>query len=423
MARNDPVQVIQNFLGLNNVAAPEELDEKEFTQADNVDVTDRGKLVQRTGFTPVEELGECTDLGGDDQTLLFVRNGSLYTVDNSGPELVRSGLQGRARMSYAPARGIIYYTNGVEKGCVLDGVDHSWGQPAPEDSATLSVVVGTGLQAGVYQVVVTALSDTGEESPPSRELSITVGNAQGLQLDDISTPAGASWLRIYCTKPNGSEFHLVDAVAAGTTTRVFYPTTFGRVLDTFGMVEVTPGDALCYRDGRMYIAVDKTVWVTQPYRLGLIDPRRDFFMFTSKVNALMDTDAGVFVGTERGVQFLMGNGPSDMKGGDFVSYPVIPGTQTRIPAERFKDQETIGDDIWVWMSERGFHAGMPNGEVLDLTQGRVDIDAGSEGAGTFLERKGASMYIGTVKNPGGDGSTFGFGDRVVAEVFRNGVPI
>ena len=423
MARNDPVQVIQNFLGLNNVAAPEELDEKEFTQVDNVDVTDRGKLVQRTGFAPVEELGECTDLGGDDSTLLFVRNGSLYTVSGSGPELVRAGLQGRGRMSYAAARGAVYYTNGVEKGVVLNGTDFSWGQAAPADSASLSIVAGSGLQSGIYQVVVTALSDTGEESPPTRELSVSVDNAQGLQLDDISTPAGAAWMRIYCTTPDGSEFHLVDAIPAGTSTRVFYPTNFGRVLDTFGMVEVTPGDALCFRDGRMYIAVDKTVWVTQPYRVGLIDPRRDFFQFKAKVNVLMDTDAGVFVGTEKGVQFLAGTGPADMKAGEFVSYPIIPGTQTRIPSERFKEQDVIGDDIWIWLSERGFHAGMPNGEVLDLTQGRVDIDAGSEGAGTFLERKGASMYVGTVKNPGADGSTFGFGDRVVAEVFRNGVPV
>ena len=426
--RNDPVQVLQDFLGINNVASPEELEENEFAAAENIDITDRGKAIQRTGFQAVETGAAVTDLGGNDRTTLFVRSNSLYAIDGPASELVRSGLQDAGRMSYAPVESLIFYSNGKDKGCVLDNKEVGWGQPAPTNTIGLSVEAGAGLQPGVYRVVVTALSTTGEESAPTTAASITVSQGTSISVTGISAPERADRIRIYCTAPNGSELHLVDTFAAGQATYVLFPVYSGRVLDTVGAVPVPAGDVIAYYKGRMYVAQKDVLWHTLPYHLGLVDPTVGFFRFSTGILSVMPTDQGLYVSTSDGVRWLPGDKPGDMVMEERGKYPVIPGTETRIPSERFKvdddaTESVIAGDVWIWMSQRGFHAGLADGTVLDLTAGRVDIDAGCEGAGTFLERNGASMYIGTVKNPGGDSSGFKFGDRAVAEVFRNGVPI
>lgn len=74
----------------------------------------------------------------------------------------------------------------------------------------------------------------------------------------------------------------------------------------------------------------------------------------------------------------------------------------------------------MWLSERGFHAGLPGG-VLNLTERKAVVDSYQRIAALYRERNGRRQVIVTGANPGG--SSLSMGDHVTAEVRRNGVVI
>jgi len=425
VAKNDPITAINKILGLNNVRAPDELERGEMTKLENVDVTDANHARQRPGQRQVRAQA-CHSVGGSSRDVLMVSGGVLMSVDATTDEAlpVTTLTDPDAPMSYASHRGVVYFSNGIDRGAAHKHQLLDWGQVPPSGEPTLTQRLGGALYPGQYRVCVTALSPTGEESPPTRIGTTTLPETGAVEVSNIQTPAGATWLRVYATTVDGTALLLATAVPAGTTTVTIMNEPRGLELSTYGQVAIPAGQVIAYYRGRMLSAVDRVLWWSQPYNLGLVDPSSNFVQFPGRIVSLMPVHEGVVVCYDGGVTYLQGTDPAQFVWYDRGVSQAIPGTEAQIPSDRFGSEPGgVEDDSWVWLSDQGFMAATHEGEVLDLLGGRVDVDAGPHGAGVFDFREGAAMYRGTIRNPADDGSSFGFTDRATAEVYRNGVLI
>jgi hypothetical protein len=423
MARNDPVITIGKILGLNNVQAPEELKRGEMVELANVDVTDAQHARQRPGFVNVNVI-PCHSVGGSPRDVLLVQPPYLTTVDPATNTITRiTTLQApTAPMAYATYRGMVFYSNGTDKGAVHSGRDAGWGQEPPGSSPELISNPDGALPPGQYRVCTTALSATGEESPPTPLVTITLPETGGITITRIVHPPGATWVRVYATAHDGATFKLANAVPTTIDTVSLVTEPRGLALSTYGLAPLPPGQALGYFRGRMLVAADDVLWWSEPYHIGLMDPSRNFVSFPGRIISVMPVDEGVVVCYDGGVVYLRGVDPATFVWIDRGTSQAVPGTEAPIPSDRFgTENQGVEDDSWVWLSDQGFMAATHEGEVLDLLSGRVDVDAGARGAGVFDLANGSAMYRGTIQNPSPDTSTFGFKDRTTAEVYRNGV--
>ena len=100
----------------------------------------------------------------------------------------------------------------------------------------------------------------------------------------------------------------------------------------------------------------------------------------------------------------------------------VKGTGMVIDSQDFGKGEPLGD-VAVWMSNRGVVAGMSDGTVQLLTERSVDFPTAEEGATALIKRDGLVQILSTLKEPTNDRESFSMGDRVTAEVRRNGVVI
>jgi len=98
----------------------------ELSEALNVDIDDKGKVLRRPGFVSVNS-NPWHSLKGFGDFGLGVSGDSLFIIHpDSTVTGIRSGLTLDRRMSYIQVNKRIFYCNGIENGVVLDGSSWTW---------------------------------------------------------------------------------------------------------------------------------------------------------------------------------------------------------------------------------------------------------------------------------------------------------
>ena len=163
------------------------------------------------------------------------------------------------------------------------------------------------------------------------------------------------------------------------------------------------------------------IWYTDPLAYGLVRKSKNFFMYPSDVTIMEVVDDGFFVVADR-TYFLKGKAASDMTQDRALKATGVRGTGMVFDMQDFGDGESAGD-VAVWMSNRGVVAGLPDGSVQLLTERKVTFPVADQGAMALIKRDGLAQLVSTLKEPNDDRDSFSMGDRVTAEVRRNGVVI
>lgn len=416
MSRNKGTIKLREFAGINNTAQEEELKSGEFREADDVYVTNKGKIRTRDGFTQLQS-GNFHSLYEN----YVCKDMTLYRVEGDLSLTAITTLSSADTVSYTEVNGTLYFTNGIDRGRIKNGLyTDGFSVSALNHQPDASVVAG-GLPDGKYQLVVTGVVG-GMESSCGQPKYVELTSQGGISVTNFPDLSMYDAIRIYLTYPNGEVLYLVRELANSAVSYLIGSNPeYGRELQTQFKQQMMPGSILREGHGRLWVTLGNFVGYSEPLNYGLTDITVNYFGFPSEPTIMEPVLGGVWVVADH-AYFLSGTNPKQMQQVDRGAMTAVRGTAVRISSVDFMSQEVPGDVI-IWTSDRGIVAGLPNGELLYLTEGKVDFDIGAEGAAGFVQGKGADSYVSVLKEPDDTKNNFAMSDRVVAEVRRNGVVI
>lgn len=386
-------------------------------EAINVDLTRMGRPLRRDGYDLVEP-GFTHSLWSDPQLDwgLVVREGWLARVRPRGELEPLEEVHPYAPMSYAVANGVAYYSNGIDRGRVDAMGPLHWGLDRPA-KPELTVTQSGALDPGTYRVALTYEDSTGEEHGASQEATTHVAKGEGLRVTAFGPwPPEALWARVYVSRPEGEVlYHAVSLAAPGSA--VIDPSMLerGMELETAEMRAPSPGHIVRYFSGRMYIARRDTIIFTEPLRYSLTRPSQGVYMFPSDVTLMEPVLDGIYVGFEGGVVFIAGTDPYQVEQVNVLQHSPVPRASTMIPGESV-GANSAHVPVW-WGKDGAMVAGLPGGQVEQLTKDRLATPRFASGAVMYREREGMAQVVSSLHR-GGEPSMAGASDSAVAEVRR-----
>lgn len=415
--------------GMDTVSDIHDLDEQALRSIVDADVTRTGKIRTRPGVTLVSGALMHSGYAPVDWPFALVcANGALAIVeiDPAGAVSTAATTQTLDKfipVSYCELNTEILYTNTEVSGRVgLDKVVRPWGVPNPAGNPALSETVG-GLEPGTYLVSITYMDDEGRESGSSVPAAIALDEAAGIQLTNIpqSLEPHIAYARVYVSTANGDSLYHYDDVPVGTTSySVMSRQYLGKVLETDCCEMIPPGSIVRSYKGRAYVAKGSTLLYSIPLWYYLYKPVEMHFHFPSTITMVQPVADGIYVGTEHGTFFLVGDDPKTMQQRDVDVHGVVPGTGVSVQSAAFNPAHKV-DDAAMWWNSRGVLVqGAAGGEINKLTEDRLALPTYVRGATMYRELRGIKQLISTLQNPG-DSSGFVARDFATAEVIRNGV--
>lgn len=363
---------ISRFLGLNTVSDPLDLGWGWQAVADNVDITDAGKMAKRAGYS----LAAAGDFGAayatrDAKRLYAVEDGALVAVT---PDLNRIVLAevGTAPMYWAETNGEVHFNNGTAAGIVRpDGevLDLMWAVP-PEPN--LAAVTGS-LAPGLYRVCLTTILADGRETGAGDYAELQIAEGEALQITGVPVSS-----RVYIAPADSTVFQF-----GGAADMVWNadPSALGTELETDGLEPMPTGcEAIAIFQGRLYAAeylahADKTViWESEPLKYHLFNTAERALMFPGHVLLLADTKDALVIGTEREIHAYDGDAPALL-----AAYGVIAGQHAPVDA----------DDTRYFWTARGLCKCMP---FTNLTP-QISVAPGLSAAAGLVEAGGQKRFV------------------------------
>lgn len=164
------------------------------------------------------------------------------------------------------------------------------------------------------------------------------------------------------------------------------------------------GQHLTYYNGRLYIARDNTIIITDPFTVDYCDERQMFFPIANDpITGIAAIDNGVFIGTTKETFFLGGSDPIVGEGSlqKVCSTGVIKGTMISCDASLTSAVQFQGRAA-LWASPDGFCAGGNSGTYVNLSDGVMALPDVPVGASMLREQNGLTHFIAVL----GDGAKF-----------------
>lgn len=369
-----PVQ-LGPFLGLNTRLEDFALNTKEgayLSAASNVYLDKAGRVHRRPGLTLIQAMTGAHSLFKN----YLVRGAALYriTLPTYSETLIKV-LASDDAMSYAEHDGSIYYSNGTDSGRIgSDGALYPWVLPTPSAPAT-SNIAGT-LPAGKYLVAVGyANTTTGEEGGLSASAVVTLSAAGAIRVTLPAATTGATHVKVYVSKHNGTALGLYSTVATGTATVDITSTTTGKTGQDKYIEPMPACTNLFIHMGRLCGTKGDTLYYSEPYRMGYYRADKGFIRFESAISVAVPNQSGVYVVTDK-TQWIPGDvaTPADMIR-DVRNYGAVPGTVFSFPTITL-----VG-----WVGDKGFVIGDDQGQVTSPTEDVIDFDPPASGTAYVME--------------------------------------
>ena len=380
---------IKRFKGLNNVSDPVRLGLGWLVQADNVDVTDTGQLVKRTGYSQAMTGNLSSAFSTRDFERAFLVDGnSLKAMTGPSSSIaLKSGLA-TAPMYWAEINDQVYFNNETDAGIIQpDNTLKDWRWPVPSAPA-LAPVTGN-LPAGLYRVCCTYILPDGRETGNSDPVELTLADGQALQIGAVPLVLGLT-TAVYIAPADSTVFQL--AWTSKTATAYVWnslPDDLGPELRTDGMDPLPLGaDVVQFWKGKAYAAQhfpkdnQTAIWFSQPLGFHLFNLRTDFFIVSGKVSMLAPTDSALIVGTDDRIYAYGAEGM-----GVLADYGVVPGAHWAID-----DDKTL-----IFWSVRGLCRALP---FSNLTEQQVSVAPGIRAGGCIIRSGGQKRFVACLQQGG-----------------------
>ncbi len=393
--RDPDVIAYETFAGLRNDVAPHRFEMSDLALATNVDIDASGGLARRAGRT-LKRAGAVHSLWSDDTTALFVEDGALKQLNaDYTATTLRADLTPGLRMAYQKVNDRVYFSNGAQSGLLHAGTVRSWGLPVPP----LPLVAATvgDMPAGGYQFAMTYLRSDGQESGAGLAGRITLPAGSGLTFTlPVATDPDVATKAVYLSTPNGDLLYHALEVANAVTAAIYTNDTLELTLplETQSLSAPPPGHLLGYHRGRMFVALGDTLFYSEPAAYEWFDLRR-YLSFDSRITLfapIEDRDyPGIFVATETSTGWLQGADADAFKYVQTADYGAVPGTVSYVDGSLLAQGASGARMLPVWLSTQGICAGMPGGQVQNLTRAKYRFEA--QGSGCALFKPESAQFI------------------------------
>jgi hypothetical protein len=396
---------IAKWTGLRNSDAPERFKPGDLGEAKDVDVDDSGAIRTRLGQTAVNGTPSHS-LWAKDQMCLLVQGTDLKRMAENGTLTTLKRLQYGGQVSYAELNGVVYFSNGVDTGRVVEGAWREWGIRPPTGQPGVSASVGS-LPPGRYLYAMTFLRSDDQESgarPPAYVDMPVSGGITFTNIEASSDPYVVGRV-LYISGPNGTELYRAAIVPNGVNTYSYTNagTDTTAALDREPVRPPPPGTVVEIHKGVSYLVDGHVVWASEQYGLERFRPASRFLQMPGKVTLFAAVDDGIFVATDRETWFLTGTEVGTLKARSILSYGAVPGTSAKFDTELLsEDGEKTGVNAAaaLWVTQFGVILGVTGGQVRNLTEGKYSFPTAQSGAGLVRTARGYSSYIGVLKGAG-----------------------
>lgn len=210
---------------------------------------------------------------------------------------------------------------------------------------------------------------------------------QNARMDYVRDTDGAQDVIYYCNSYergkviNKISFSWDVGTYIGPTTRkTFYSPPTGHLLEI--------------RNLRMFIAENKTLWYSEPGDYSSYRLASNYFGFSSRLRMVQAVSDGLWVSDSEGIYFLKGEiipsrleMPRQVKVAD---YPALEGTAVKVRGSRIG--EGMPGIVIVFTSEAGICIGSEDGQLINVTEKKIDLPTGLSGSGFYKDGK----YIVTI---------------------------
>lgn len=371
--------------------------------ARNIDISQAGKISRRRGYTSFYA-GAIDAAWGDGETTLFVEGSVLKQLQADGSSSVVASLTASTKLlSACRAYGNrLYWTTGIDYGVIESGVNRRFGVLKPS-SVLVSTEAGA-LPDASYLVALSYVDVRGVEGPMSYSWIQASGGVRAVIPHSVLELAAndVASVRLYLSNPDGAKMYRAGEVQVGEASSIAY---VGATLE-FGVPEENATLSNMVLDGRIAEHGNRLwcltrsveggfVTYTEPYS-EMTNAAANFFAFASEGTALGSVSGGLYVGTQDSVFFLNGDDPGQMQASKKTDYGVIPGTMVAIDGRLINEE--VRAKALMWASPRGICVGFPDGEVVNLTQGRVSELTGHAGAAILRQEDGQNHFLSVIRS-------------------------
>jgi len=389
----DPIK-LGPFKGINNRLPATQLvgeDGAFLADAVNVDVTNAGTLKRRAGVGLKTPLPGAHSLWSDERAAFVADADTLHRIDllTLAVTPVFTGLA-NARLSYARINDDVVWTDGSQvRRVTAAGLDRTNWLDAPATAPVPVRVAGGGsMPAGQYRFMVAWAEADGAESPGTYPAALDVQAGDAIQLAGLSTvaPPEAAVLNIFMTEPNGAQFYL----AASLPVTLLMPTfelrdlpALSRAPTSWQRAPLPGGQIIRGYNGRVLVARGATLYFTEPYHRGLLDPTKGYIPFDADITLMEPCQNGVYVAAGDTTWWLQGADIAQAEMLPVLPYGAVLGTGCTMPNS---------NDVW-WYSHRGMVIGSQEGLAKNVQEANVIADGAGYGVSVVRERDGMRTMI------------------------------
>lgn len=384
------VKAFQNFTGLRNNVSPESFEPNDLATALNVDITDALRIRRRKGFLTTQA-GNFHSLWSNKDVCLVMSSSTLYQYgENDALTVVRTGLAQRP-MAYCDIAGRIYFSNGVNTGA-FDGIAREWGIRPPLHQPS-AIQIGGTLRAGTYQYAMTFQRSDGAESGTGLAGNITLDAAAGIGFANLPTTTDplVTKRNLYISPFDGDMMYRLMQLGTAETAATYTVERSGALpLNTQHLSPPPAGDVVTSYNGRTYVASGNVLYLSKPFAPELFDLRHNF-PFSAAITLVAPMNDGIYVGTEKEIVFLSGNGPEEFRAQNKATYGVIPGTLSYTVAADFTPD--AAGFAAVFATTTGICYGLNGGTFHNVTRDKFMFPATERGAGLVRRHGGMVQYL------------------------------
>lgn len=210
--------------------------------------------------------------------------------------------------------------------------------------------------------------------------------------------------------------------AGGWVSPVIRPTaTLGAVSGQLHGAPPTATEIEHYK-GRIYLAHEKLLWATDLYLYDRVDKTKGFIQFEHDITMVAAVTDGLYVGTRAQLLFLQGTYSEGLRRTTIMDSPVVPGSAVVVPVAEAHPQAKNGPvpegDAPMFLTDAGICLGLDNGQVHNITRGRVAFPKADSAAALYRMDQGASAYVAVTDSGGAPEAAARVGDYVDAEIVR-----
>ena len=352
---------IHNVVNARDMSVPAYSDSQiEYWMQDavDVDITDAGGFIARTGYTQSLAVSISAAHSTFEGINYIVSSGTLYEV---GPQLSLYARAACTATEFTDYSNTLFTSDGLR---VMGESVTNLNVPVPD--APGIILSGGARPAGRYNVVTTYANADGLEGGTSEVATVVLDTEGDFLVVPASLPGHTT--NIYVTDCNGSVF--------------FNTATRARLIPAQLNANPFPNtvDKIEYHEGRLYIAVQENdytiVWFSDPVLFHLFGADDGYFVVPGAILDMRSTPQGLVIGTDKELYVYQDSTLSIL-----ASYGVVPG----------RSMVKLPDRSLLIHTVRGVCKALP---FQPITAQKVSLAMGTKCNTNIVYSRGIMKYVG-----------------------------